>query len=230
VNAFARALGVVGVVLTGLLALFFFAMAVGGAEFARGFGTIILGSTATGSGRIALAALALVLIGAMLVLLLRAFGFGGARIVEFESDAGRMTIDVSALEECLRRTALEDPDVGEASASIRMPRGGVSRPIACDLDVALYERADIPGKGGELASQIRRRFLQILPVEYDPVVNLHVRISAPKYTSAATAALTPATGMLAVGRPEDAQPEKLPDVPEFTGERRYAVQDDDEST
>jgi hypothetical protein len=224
-----RALGIVGAVLTGLLALFLLALAIGGTELATGFGQSMAEAASSNAGRISLAAAGLVLIAAGLFLVLRAIGFASSKTIEFDGDTGQMVVEVKALEECLRRTALEDPDVTDATAAITIPRGGISKTVVCDLDVGLHERADIPGKGAELASQVQRRFLQIIPVENDPLVNLHITIRAPKYESPATAALTPAAGLPAVSTPAEAkEPKPLPDVPEFTGERRYSAGDEEE--
>jgi len=224
-----RALGIVGAVLTGLLALLLLVLAIGGEDLASGFGQSMAEAVSGNGGRIALAVAGLVLIGALLFLVLKAVGFGTSKTIEFDGDAGQMVVEVKALEECLRRTALEDPDVTDAAAAITIPRGGIARTIVCDVDVGLHERADIPGKGADLASQIQRRFLQIIPVEKDPMVNLHITIRAPKHESPATAALTPAAGLPAVSAPEPPkEPEPLPDVPEFTGERRYSSGDEEE--
>jgi hypothetical protein len=206
------------------------ALAVSGGELGLGLGQKAAETASTGLGRALIAALGVMLFIADAVLVLRVMGFGGSKIIEFESEAGRMIVDVTALEECLRRTALEDSDVTDSSASIMIPRGGINKTIECNLDVGLLERADIPGKGSELASRIRRRFLQIIPIDRDPVVNLQIRIRAPKQGSPATQAMTPAAGLEAVAVQEEKEPEPLPDVPEFTGERRYAVQDEEESS
>ena len=77
-------------VLTALLALFFLALAVGGVELARGLGFLMSDAASTSGGRVTLAVGALIVIGAALLLMLRAMGFGKSTVIEFESDAGQM--------------------------------------------------------------------------------------------------------------------------------------------
>lgn len=212
-----------GAFLTGALAALLVGLAASGGGFSLGFGQALGEAASSAAGRVLMAGSGMALLVADAVLLLRAFGLGAGKTIEFESGAGKMVVDVSALEECLRRTALDDPEVTDATASIRIPRAGSSRAIVCDLDVGLIERADIPGKGGDVAARVRRRFLQIIPMETDPVVNLRIRIRPPRpgpdsAPTVSMAAAQPST--------TSQEPAKLPDVPEFTGERRYAVQED----
>lgn len=219
----ARALAALGAILIGGLALLLLGLSIAGGDFALGFGQG-LGELASGRvSRIVTAAAGLALLAADALLVLRSSGVGSGKTIEFESGAGNMTIDVSALEECLKRTALEDPEVTEASATIRIPRG-LGRAIICDMDIGIVERADIPGKGSDIAARIRRRFLQIVPLETDPLVNLKIKIrpSRPGPDTAPTSAMPVATPTPAA--------EKLPEVPEFTGERRYVVPEEGEGS
>jgi hypothetical protein len=163
-------------------------------------------------------------------LVLRALGFGATKMIEFESSAGRMVVDVSALEEALRRRALEHADVADARAVIRIASGGLAKPIVCDVDVGIRERADVPGRGAEIADRLRRGFLRIIPIETDPVINLviHIRPPAPSGQTGKETVAMPVVGAEGdKGIPEGDIPEPaLPDVPDFTGERRYGKSGD----
>jgi hypothetical protein len=218
VSGSGRALAVAGAVLAGLLGAAFLAFG-----FVPSFAALtggFLGKTASGlAGRAFWSGLGTAVLAADVAVVLRSLGFGASKVIEFESGAGRMAVDVSALEECLRRTALEDPDVTDASCSLRVPAASARRPIVCDVVAGVYERADVPGKGRKIASNLRRRFLQIVPVEVDPVVNLDIRIRPPRPgTEAATA-----TQEMSAAGGESEEDERLPEVHEFTGERRYVV-------
>jgi hypothetical protein len=227
VTATGRILGFAGGALVALLATLLLGAAVGGGEFVGWLGAV-LGSAASGvTGRASVAVVGILLLAGDVTLLLRMLGLGASKVIDFESESGEMTVDVSALEECLRRTAVDDHDVADAVASLRLPRGGLEKPIICNVQVALHERADVVGKGKELAAAVRRRFLQIIPIETDPVVNINIRIRPPK-PGAEAAKVTQA--MVAHGPPaiEAEEDAPLPDVPDFTGERRYGDDDEEE--
>jgi hypothetical protein len=218
VSGSGRALAAAGAALAGLLGLCFLAFGVFPALAALTGG--FLGKTASGlAGRALWSGLGTAVLAADAAVVLRSLGFGASKVIDFESEAGRMAVDVSALEECLRRTALEDPDVTDASCSLRVPAASARRRIVCDVVVGVYERADVPGKGREIALNLRRRFLQIVPVETDPVVNLDIRIRPPR---PGTQAATATQEMRAAGE-EGKEDGRLPEVHEFTGERRYVV-------
>jgi len=127
---------------------------------------------------------ALFMMAATLILPLTGGGRGRReKPIEFTSEVGSMIIEASALEDCLRRTALEDEDVTDATANIRVPEIGQDQPIVCSIRIGIRERPNIPGKAGEIAKKIRERFLEILPMDTPPVVNLdRISIQRPKPT------------------------------------------------
>lgn len=213
-NSSGRTLAALGAAVLGLIGLLCLIVGVSGDATGRALAQVIVEGSAELRGRLLLSAAGVALLAADAALVLWAFGFGRSKVLEFESDSGAMAVDVTALEDCLRRTVLEDPDVADARATIRVPRGGFTRAIQCTLDVGIYERSNVPGKGEELAAVVRKRFLQIIPVEQDPAVNLRMRIRPPRTPGEASGA-------------KEETPEPLPDVPEFTGERRYVVKDDE---
>ncbi len=219
-----RALGIAGGALGALLGALFLGAAFGGAVFAQWLG-FTLGEVASGAvGRVFVGLLGVAVLAVDVTLVMRALGFGESRVIAFKGDSGRMAVDVSALEDCLRRTALEDADVADAACRLRIPRGGIEKPIVCDVEVDIHERADVPAKGLDLAAAIRRRFLQIIPIETDPVVNIRIRIRGPS-PGTESAKGTQAMPVAGDGAAEEAE-KSLPDVPDFTGERRYVDGDD----
>lgn len=222
-----RILGILGAGLTGLVAMLFLGVAMGGPEFSQGLGIALNDAASSVIGRVVFAVVGLGIIAADVALLLRALGLGASKVINFESDSGQMAVEVSALQECLRRTAIEDPDVEDAVCRLRIPRKGLEKPIICYVEVGLHERANVPGKGNDLSAAIRRRFLQVIPVETDPVVNINIRIRPPKPDAEAGKSTQ---AMDAQGPPAgDEEEDTLPDVPDFTGERRYG-DDDEEKT
>jgi hypothetical protein len=182
-------LGLGSVVIAALFAVVLFGLAVEGERFGAWLGR---GPEALGSGalwKLVLALLGLALVYLVVKLVLRALGLGETRTIEFDGPAGQMVVEASNLEQCVRRTELEDRDVADATARVRIPSG--------------------------VSAQIRRRFLQIIPIETDPVVNLDVKIRAPRPGTEAAKATQP------MAAAETEEPQRLPDVPDFTGERRY---------
>ncbi len=222
-----RVLAVAGGAITALFATLLIGFAIGGEQFAKGVGAFVEDAAASATGRSTFALVGMTLLGVDVWLILKALGFGATRRIEFESSAGRMVVDVSALEEALRRRALEHEDVADAKASIRIGSGGLAKPIVCDVDVGIRERADVPGRGAEIADRLRRGFLRIIPIETDPVINLaiHIRPPAPCVESDKATVAMPAVG---AEDGEAAEP-PLPNVPDFTGERRYGKSGDDDA-
>jgi len=218
-------------VLAALLATLFIGFAIGGEEFAKGVGEMARDVASSATGRSALALLGMAILAGVIWLVLRALGFGAARMIEFESSAGRMVVDVSALEEALRRRALEHDDVADARAAINIPAGGLAKPIVCDVDVGIRERADVPGRGAEIADKLRRGFLRIIPIETDPVMNLtiHIRPPVPREETGKETVAMPVVEAGEGGGAGDEPPSEplLPDVPDFTGERRYGKPGED---
>jgi hypothetical protein len=225
VRSAGRILAVCGGALAALLATLLLGFAIGGGTFAQYVGDMVGDAATSATGRSAFALVGMALLAVDIWLVLRGLGFGAAKRIEFESSAGRMVVDLSALEEALRRRALEHEDVADAKASIRIPGGGLAKPIVCDVDVGIRERADVPGRGAEIADRLRRGFLRIIPIETDPVINLaiHIRPPPPCEESAKATVAMPAVGAEGDDAPADGEtPEPpLPDVPDFTGERRY---------
>ena len=219
-----RLLGIVGAVLAALAATVLLGFAVGGGLFAQGMGFMLTDAASGVGGRLVFAVLGAGVLAADLWLILRTLGFGGAKVIDFESSSGRMVVDVSALEEALRRSAMEDGDVMDADAHIHVPRGGFARPIVCDIGVGIRERSDVPGRGAEIASKLKRAFLRIIPVETDPVVNLKIRIRPPLPDEEAAKV----TQAMSVAEGEKAAEAPLPDVHDFTGERRYGKDEEGE--
>lgn len=177
-----------------------------------------------------------------LALMLPFIGRSGAKRekpIEFTSEVGSMIIEASALEDCLRRTALEDEDVTEAQANIRVPEMGQDQPIVCSMKIGIRERPNIPGKGGEIAKKIRDKFLEILPMDTPPIVNLdRIAIQRPKPTVTRTFTGVP-------GAPTEIPPDDLPEVaqpagkpaeappkppPAFTGIVQYPIDSDEEKS
>ncbi len=215
-----RALVVVGAaLLAGAGALLVF-VAAGGAGLALAFCRVAGEAAERFPGRIVAGLLggAVVLVDAALVL--RALGLGRIRAIDFEDASGRTSIEVSALALALRRAVIEDDDVVDAEVAIRVPRSGRSRPVVCSVQVELRERSDVPQRGRELSATIRRRFLRIIPTDVDPVVNVTVRIAPPAPDSEAMKETQ------AIAVQETPSGPVLPDVHDFTGERRYGERAD----
>ncbi|MBN1810160.1 MAG: alkaline shock response membrane anchor protein AmaP [Planctomycetes bacterium] len=161
--------------------------------------------------------------------------------IEFTSEVGSMIIEASALEDCLRRTALEDEDITDAAATIKVPDIGQDQPIVCSVRIGIRERPDIPGKGSEIAKKIRDRFLEILPMDTPPVVNLdRISIQRPKpvvtrtFTGVAAGATQPPPDDLPeLGSHGDA-PEREETEPEeeaarFKGITQYPVEEEEKA-
>ena len=139
--------------------------------------------------------------------------------IEFQSDVGSMVVEVTALQDCMSRTAREDPDVTEAEAAITVPQAGRDSPITCDMRVGILERADVPGRGREVATRLKEKLLEVLPMEVEPIVNLRITIIRPPRGRRVTVRTAPP------GR----EKETLPVAPlegAFTGQMRYPVEEE----
>ena len=219
--------------LAAFLAALFLGIAIGGEQFASGIGIIFGDTAASAPGRSTLALAGMTLLAGDIWLVLRALGLGASKMIEFESSAGRMVVDVSALEEALRRRATEHEDIVDARAAIQISSGGLAKPVICDVHVGIRERADVPGRGAEIADRLRRDFLRIIPVETDPVINLtiHIRPPLPCEESGKDTVAMPVFGAGGEGEPQegDVPQPSLPDVPDFTGERRYGKSEEGET-
>jgi len=100
--------------------------------------------------------------------------------IQFPSALGEMTIEVSALEDCLKRTVLKDPAVGEAAVTIKVPERGRSDPIVCNLNLGVHEQSNVPGKADEITVGAKQHILDVLPLDSEPLMRQRVRILRPK--------------------------------------------------
>ena len=222
-NLYGRVLAIIGVVVTGVAALGLLAFAAGGVSFAVTVSDTLQGLGGSLLGRAFLAFVGVAFMVAVAYILMRALGVGASKVLAFDSSSGHMQIDISALEDCLVRTALEVDDVIDARARIRIQAGGLAKPVLCNVQVGLKERADVPGKGSEIGAKVKERFLEIIPIDTPPVVNLNVRIRSPKKVSR-----PPAEGEAARGEVPDESAGELEDAQDFTGERSYASENEEE--
>lgn len=226
-NLYGRALAVVGVVFAGAAALACLALAAGGGGLAVTVSDALQTLVASLVWRVVLAGVGVVFLFAVAYFIMRALGIGASKVLSFESSSGHMEVDISAIEECLRRTALEIDDVVDARARIHIQPGGLAKPILCNIQVGLRERSDVPGKGSEVGARVKERFLDIIPIDTAPLVNLSIRIRAGKKPLSASE-----TGSAAdaeeiseeIGEEiteEDEQ--ELEDAADFIGERDYTA-------
>lgn len=226
VNLYGRLLSLIGVVLAGILALALIGLAAGGETLTAHFYLTALRFTGPWIGRGFLAFLGVAIMFAVAYLIMRTLGVGASKVLAFESSSGHMEVDISALEACLTRTALDVDDVIDAKAKIRVQPGGLAKPIICAVQVGLRERADVPGRGSEIGAKIRERFLEIIPIDTPPVVNLNIRIRSAKRPAPPAEpeyALPPAAD-----EHEEEPDQELEDTPDFTGERDYGEGEESE--
>jgi hypothetical protein len=228
VNLYGRVLAIIGVVVTGAAALCLLAFAAGGVSFAVTVSDTLQGLSGSLLGRAFLAFLGVAIMFAVAYVVMRALGVGASKVLAFDSSSGHMQVDISALEDCLMRTALEVDDVIDARARIRIQAGGLAKPVLCNVQVGLKERADVPGKGSEIGAKVKERFLEIIPIDTPPIVNLNVRIRAPKKPSRPPD-VEEVGGVEGSGESAGTDDKKeLEDSHDFTGERSYGSEDEKE--
>ncbi len=225
-NLYGRALAALGVVLAGAAALACLALAAGGTGLAVTVSDALQGLAGSLLWRVVLAAVGVAFMFAVAYIVMKALGIGGRKVLSFESSSGHMEVDISALEDCLTRTALEIDDVVDARARIRIQPGGLAKPILCNLQVGLRERSDVPGKGSEVGARVKERFLDIIPIDTAPVVNLNIRIRTAKKPSAAGETGDAADAEEVAGEDE----QELEDARDFTGERDYTAEGEKEAS
>jgi hypothetical protein len=226
VNIYGRVLAIAGVIIAAALALTFLAFAAGGIRLGVAASDMLQGLTRSLGGRAMLAAMGVGVMFAVAYLVMRGVGVGASKVLSFDSSSGHMEVDISALEECLRRTALEIDDVIDAKARIHIQAGGLAKPVLCAVQVGLRERADVPGSGSEIGTRIKDRFLEIIPIDTPPVVNLNIRIRSAKRPAAA--ASEEERGYAAESEEAAVEEEQdLEDARDFTGERDYTGREAD---
>jgi len=178
--------------------------------------------------------------GILVVLAIVLLFSGGRRVqrekpIEFTSEVGSMVIEASALEDCLRRTALENEDVTDAHATIKVPEPGQDQPIVCSMRIGIRERPDIPGKGSEIAKRIREKFLEILPMDTPPIVNLdRIAIQRPKpvvtrqfaAVDTGRTQVQPLNDLPSLEDSEDVKEQESPPAKGFTGVVQYPVEEE----
>lgn len=210
--------------------------------WAREIPLAILDTARYGYGRWLLAAG-----GALLALFVFALPFLGARrktrekLIEFTGEVGVMVIEVGALEDCLRRAVLEDEDVTYATVRIDVPELGREDPIVCTVDIGIKERPNVPGKANELAKRTQKRFLEILPMDTPPKVDMRkIHFTRPKPLVSSHFPAAPApfqerrTEPLEPVKADEKEPpkEEAADLPvgPFTGEMKYPLEEEAEET
>ena len=82
-NSAGKALGVLGAFLTGALAALLVGLAASGGGFSLGFGQALGEAASSAAGRVLMAGSGMALLVADAVLLLRAFGLGAGKTIEF---------------------------------------------------------------------------------------------------------------------------------------------------
>jgi len=210
-----KAMAVVGWLAVLAAAVFFIVLNIS-PDVAEGMGSYFETMATNNYGRtLAWILVACMLIADLLVLVWTLVPDRKEKPIEFQSDVGSMVVEVTALQDCMRRTAMDDPDVTEAESAITVPQAGKDSPIVCEMRVGLLERADVPGKGREVATRLKDKLLEVLPMEVEPIVNLRITIVRPPRRRRLTVRTTPPP------REGEAAP---PLEGAFTGQMRYPVE------
>ncbi len=150
----------------------------------------------TMEGRWAIRGTAAILLSSPLVILLRWFqSIRRNREISYETDNGRISVGLIAIEEALTRAIEGEPEVKKAH--VRVFEDKVRRAIIIEAVVTMWEVPNVTDRNRFCQRLLRRRFAELMPEQSQVDVNLHLhrlteRRVEPRQTSTTSGAKIPA--------------------------------------
>ncbi len=176
-----KIMAVVGWVLVALAAVLFLWLAYGDVTCLDNCRMVLQAWQMDTLGKISLVTMSIFLVLTnLLVLLSPILSAREEKNIRFRSPVREVPIEVSALEECLRRPVMDYPSVGDALVTIKVPDRNPGDPIICNLDLGIREQANVPGMADEVTTKAKQHFLSVLPMDIEPDMRQRVRILKPK--------------------------------------------------
>ena len=124
-------------------------------------------------GRWVVKAAAIILLSSPLVILLRWFqSLRRNREISYETDNGKISVSLIAIEEALTRAIEGEPEVKKAH--VRVFEDKVKRSIIIDAVVTMWEVPNVTDRNRFCQRLLRRRFAELMPEQSQVDVNLHL--------------------------------------------------------
>ncbi len=172
------------------------AMAVGGLLVANNFWPSLIDVMSdylkTESGRLVASGLAVTLLLSPLAILLRwAQVMRRAREISYQTENGRISVSLIAVEEALTRAIEGEPEVKKAH--VRVFEDRVKRAVVIEAVMTLWEVPNVTDRNRFCQRLLRRRFAELMPEQTAVQVNLSVHRLTMRRPDSFTAAV-PASG------------------------------------
>ena len=127
----------------------------------------------TAEGQWACRVVAIALLGSPLVILLRwVQSIRRNREISYETDNGKISVSLIAIEEALTRAIEGEPEVKKAH--VRVFEDRVKRSIIVDAVVTMWEVPNVTDRNRFCQRLLRRRFAELMPEQSQVDVNLHL--------------------------------------------------------
>lgn len=124
------------------------------------------------------------------------------REISYETDSGKISVSLIAIEEALTRAIEGEPEVRKAHVRIFEDR--VKRSVIIDAVVTLWEVPNVTDRNRFCQRLLRRRFAELMPEQSQVDVNLHLhRLTERRIESKTVQLKGPAAGSPAVVQPEE---------------------------
>ncbi len=123
------------------------------------------------------------ILGPALVLVMPLARWRYRRHIEFASESGAVLIDVSSMEECLRKVLSEEEGVGRARVDLKADRAE----LLCNVTVWLEAASDVVGRVGQIEKRISEYYDYVLPESKPLKVVTRTRLIYQRRPGAGTA-------------------------------------------
>jgi hypothetical protein len=146
---------------------------------------VVADAAKTMQGRWVIAGAAVSLLSSPLVILLRWFqSIRRNREISYDTDNGKISVSLVAIEEALTRAVEGEPEVKKALVKIFEDR--VKRAVIIDATVVMWEVPNVTDRNRFCQRLLRRRFAELMPEQSQVDVNLHLhRLTERRIESAA---------------------------------------------
>ncbi len=187
---------------------------------------VAAGLLARAEGHLALGVLAALFLTSPLLILLRWFqAMRRNREISYQTDNGKVSVSLIAIEEALTRAIEGEPEVRKAH--VRVFEDRVRRAVVIEAVVTMWEVPNVTDRNRFLQKMLRRRFAELMPEQSTVDVNLHLHrmserqpeATKAKPVAARTTATAPPASEPELGTGSGGQP---------TTDRHRAAHADDE--
>jgi hypothetical protein len=160
-------------------------------NFRPGVADAIVAFLKTEEGRLAASGIAVILMLSPMAIFLRWMQvMRRAREISYQTENGRISVNLIAVEEALTRAIEGEPEVKKAH--VRVFEDRVKRAIIIEAVMTLWEVPNVTDRNRFCQRLLRRRFAELMPEQTAVQVNLSVHRLTTRRPESQTAALAPA--------------------------------------